>query len=66
MVLDPEGAGVSNNEFRRILEELPDDGPENCSICWAVVVGEDGLLKLQLQALPSDAASLNGRPLTKG
>ncbi len=66
MVLDPEGAGVSNNEFRRILEELPDDGPESCSIRWAVVVGEDGLLKLQLQVLPSDTASLNGRPLTKG
>ncbi len=65
-VLDPEGAGVPNNEFRRILEELPDNGPESCAIRWAVVVGEDGLLKLQLQALPSDAASLNGRPLTKG
>jgi hypothetical protein len=65
-VLDPEGAGVPNNEFRRILEELPDNGLESCAIRWAVVVGKDGLLKLQLQALPSDAASLNGRPLTKG
>ena len=65
-VLDPNGAGIPNNEFRRILDELPDDGPESCAIRWAVAVGEDSLLKLQIQSLPSDAASLNGRPITKG
>jgi hypothetical protein len=65
-VLDPTGAGIPNTEFQQILGELPDEGPEACSIHWAVVAGEDSLLKLPLQALPSDAASLNGRPLTKG
>ena len=65
-VLDPTGAGIPNAEFQQILGELPDEGPEACSIRWAVVAGEDSLLKLQLQALPSDAASLNGRPITKG
>jgi hypothetical protein len=65
-VLDPTGAGVPSAEFHHILEELPDEGPEGCAIRWAVVVGEDGHLKLQLQSLPSDAPSLNGRPLTKG
>jgi hypothetical protein len=65
-VLDPTGADIPNAEFQQILGELPDEGLEACSIRWAVVAGEDSLLKLQLQALPSDAASLNGRPLTKG
>ena len=63
---DPQGAGIPYSEFKKILDEIPDDGPESCAIRWAVVVGEDSLLKLQLQALPGDAASLNGRPLTKG
>ncbi len=65
-VLDPTGSGVPSSEFHQILEELPDEGPESCAIRWAIVVGEDGLLKLQLQALPSDAPSLNGQPITKG
>jgi hypothetical protein len=65
-ILDQEGSGIPASEMRQILDELPDEGPEAAAIRWAVVVGEDGLLKLQLQSLPSDAATLNGRPLTKG
>jgi hypothetical protein len=65
-VLDNEGAGVPTGEMRRILDELPDEGPEAAAVRWAIGVGEDGLLKLQLQSLPSDAATLNGRPITKG
>ena len=65
-VLDPEGAGIPYGEFRQLLDEIPDEGPETCSIRWAIVVGEDSFLKLQLQSLPGDASSLNGRPLTKG
>jgi hypothetical protein len=65
-VLDADGAGIPPGEFRRLLDELPDNGPETCAIRWAVAVGEDGLLKLQVQSLPADAASLNGKPLTKG
>ncbi len=65
-ILDREGSRIPASEMRQILDELPDEGPEAAAIRWAVVVGEDGLLKLQLQSLPSDAATLNGRPLTKG
>jgi hypothetical protein len=65
-ILDSEGAGVPTREIRRILDELPDKGPEAASVRWAIGVGEDGLLKLQLQSLPSNAATLNGRPITKG
>jgi hypothetical protein len=65
-ILDPTGAGIPGGEFQRILDELPDEGPEACAIRWAVVAGEDSLLKLQIHFLPSDTATLNGRPLTKG
>jgi hypothetical protein len=65
-ILTPTGAGLPSAEFTRVIGELPDEGPETGAIRWAVVVGEDDHLKLQLQALPSDAASLNGRPLTRG
>ncbi len=65
-VLDADGAGIPPGEFRRLLDELPDNWLETCAIRWAVAVGEDGFLKLQVQSLPADAASLNGKPLTKG
>ncbi len=68
-VHDADGAGVPPGEFRRLLDELLDElldnGPETCAIRWAVAVGEDGLLKLQVQSLPANAASLNDKPLTK-
>jgi hypothetical protein len=65
-VLDDQGAGIPPSEFMEILDNLPEDGPESCSVRWAVIIGEDGLMKLQLQSLPCDAVSLSGRPATKG
>ncbi len=50
----------------RMLEDLPEDGPESCSLRWAVTAGEDGGMRLQLQSLPCDAESLSGKPATKG
>ncbi len=60
-ILDNSGAGVSPNAFARILEQLPGTGPTNASTRWAVVIGADGLLKLQLQGLPLVASYLNNR-----
>jgi hypothetical protein len=40
-VLNPAGAGIHSGEFQRILNELPDEGPEAWAIYWAVVTGED-------------------------
>jgi hypothetical protein len=65
-VLDPRGAGISPGGFMRMLEDLPEDGPESCSLRWAVTAGEDGGMRLQLQSLPCDAVSLSGKPATKG
>jgi hypothetical protein len=65
-VLDDKGSGIPPAEFMEILDNLPEDGPESCSVRWAVVIGEDSLMRLQLQSLPCDAVSLSGRPATKG
>jgi hypothetical protein len=60
-ILDDSGAGISPAAFTRILDELPGTGPTNASTRWAVVIGADGLLKLQLQGLPLVASYLNNR-----
>jgi hypothetical protein len=60
-VLDDSGAGVSPAAFARILDQLPGTGPTNTPTRWAVVIGADGLLKLQLQGLPLVASYLNNR-----
>jgi hypothetical protein len=65
-VLDPLGAGISAGGLMRMLDKLPEDGPESCSLRWAVTAGEDGGMRLQLQSLPCDAISLSGKPATKG
>jgi hypothetical protein len=65
-VLDDQGAGIPANEFMAMLDDAPEDGPESGSVRWAVIIGEDGSPKLQLQSLPCDAVSLSGKPATKG
>jgi hypothetical protein len=65
-VLDESGAGVAARTVLRILERLPGTGPTNASTRWAVTVGADGFLKLQLQGLPLVASSLNNRSTFKG
>ncbi len=50
-VLDPLDAGVPSADFSRLIEEIPDNGPETCTIWWAVVIGEEGRLNIQLQTL---------------
>jgi hypothetical protein len=63
---DERGREVAADQFMELLESLPEEGPESGSLRWAVVIGDDGDPRLQLQSLPSDAVSLSGRPATKG
>jgi hypothetical protein len=65
-VTDESGREVAADQFMETLESLPEDGPESSSVRWAVIIGENGEPRLQLQSLPSDAVSLSGRPATKG
>ncbi len=60
-ILDDSSAGISPAAFLRILGQLLSSGPVNASTRWAIVIGADGLLKLQLQALPLVASYLNNR-----
>jgi hypothetical protein len=62
---DETGAGVSSGEFLRCIASLPGNGPTNGSTRWAVVIGADGLLKLQWQALPLPSSTLNGKATFK-
>ncbi len=62
---DADGAGVSASEFVRTIAKLPGNGPTNGSTGWAIVIGGDGLLKLQWQALPLPASTLNGKTTFK-
>jgi hypothetical protein len=41
-VLDPLGGSIPAGGFMRMLDDLPEDGPESCSLRWAVIAGEDG------------------------
>jgi hypothetical protein len=60
-VLDDQGAGIPAAEFlRRFNEAL--GGKALASVRWAVVLIDRGKLATQLQALPSSAAVLNGKP----
>jgi hypothetical protein len=65
-ILDESGAGVPAGSIMRILERLPRDGPTNASTRWAIVIGADGFLKLQLQCLPLVASVLKNRSTSKG
>jgi hypothetical protein len=65
-ILDEGGAGVAAGTVLRILERLPGTGPTNASTRWAVTVGADSFLKLQLQGLPLVASALNNRSTFKG
>ncbi len=62
---DADGAGISAREFVRSITQLPGNGPTNGSTRWAIVIGGDGLLKLQWQALPLPASTLNGKTTFK-
>jgi hypothetical protein len=64
-VTAPDGVGIPAAEFTRKVVGLPSSGPVNASTRWAVVIGEDLMLRLQWQALPLPASVLNGRATFK-
>ena len=65
-VFNEEGAEIDAGEVLRIIEDLDEDGPESASIRYAVVIGEDGKPRLQMQSLPGAAVLLTGKALLKG
>jgi hypothetical protein len=64
-ILDDGGAEILAGEFLLRLDEISEDEPHSASTRWAVTVGEDSLMKLQLQSLPGQAVLLFGKPTLK-
>jgi hypothetical protein len=60
-IFDEEGAEIPGREVLKMMEDLADD-PRNAAYCWVVAVGEDNLMKLQLQSLPGPAVLITGKP----
>ena len=59
-VLDDQGSGIPANEFLTVLSEIQ---PVNAAaVRWAVVLGDDNSLQLQLQGLPASAPTINSKP----
>jgi len=63
-ITDITGSGIPAREFLEVLEGA-EDGHESAAIRWAVALGDDERLVLQLQGLPATAALLNGKPSFK-
>ena len=59
-VTDHNGAGIPSNEFLGVLAEL--DPPVGAAFRWAVTIGDDGRLQLQLQGLPAAAPVVIAKP----
>jgi hypothetical protein len=62
-IMDKSGTWVPVGHFIRSITDLPGDRPTNALTRWAVVIGEDGFLKLQRQALPLHVSVLNGKAI---
>ncbi len=60
-VVDDNRAEIPGREVLRILDELQED-PKTAAFRWVVAVGEDNMMKLQLQSLPGPAVLIAGKP----
>jgi hypothetical protein len=60
------GSEVTAATFLASLEDTADHELDVTSLRWAVVIGCDRLLKLQLQGLPAAANLLSGKHHFKG
>jgi hypothetical protein len=65
-IQDPKSDDISAAEFHAMIASPSADAPEAAAFRWAVVIGGDGLLKLQLHGLPTAAAWLSSRHQFKG
>jgi hypothetical protein len=64
-ILDIEDSLANSKEVLEGLLSLPDRATSSAALCWAVVIAEDGKLKLQLQHLPLAGSYLAAKPIFK-
>jgi hypothetical protein len=63
-ILDDGSVEILAGKFLRRLDEFKEDEPHSATR-WAVTMGEDSLMKLQLQSLPGQAVLLSGKTTLK-
>ena len=62
-VTDDQGELADLQAVMRAVNALPSKQNPGASMRWCVTVSQDNKLELQLQALPSNANNLTGKPL---
>jgi hypothetical protein len=60
-VIDDNGAEIPGREVLRLMGD-PAEEPTSAAFRWAVAVGEDNLMKLQMQSQPGSAVLVAGKP----
>ncbi len=64
-VTDPDGATIPTDEIMKVMTEeiIPAGGA--ASVRWAVVIGDDKTMRLDLTTLPATEATIAARPVLK-
>ena len=65
LVFNDDKQAVEGKQLLDALDRI-EKGASGAALRWAVVVGEDRRLQLQLQSLPSPANLLTGKPMLNG
>ncbi len=67
-ILADDDREVSNDSFFEVLDQGGSKTKEktSASLRWAVAIGEDHRLRLELQSLPASTSTINSKPLLKG
>ncbi len=61
-----DGQGVETKDVLDWLDSLGDKTANSASFRWAVTVGDDGRLELELQGLPCPASFISNKPSFRG
>ncbi len=65
MILKEDGAALPRDDALKILKKKDSPNEREASIRWAVAVGDDGGLELNLVTLPASEDTINNKPLLK-
>jgi len=65
-VLNSEGEELPTDQVLTAISEGPTSTVRDASFRWAVVIGADGSLQLDLQSLPASTDTLNSKPAFLG
>ena len=64
VLLREDGSSLPRDEALDVIRDLDSKG-KAASICWAVAVGDEGEMRLNLVTLPASEDTFNNKPLLK-